>query len=154
MPDSNKPVLQHLTASLAGFARQLLRQCKHTQEQHDRPAADAGITHQLAEEGIAMNSSRQSFSTVMFAELLMELPGYQGKISQAYQAGDRQGLMDHVHQLLGAVAYCDEPELETALRTLHRVLMTEDTDNIDTCYTRAFSAINSTLTYSGYCGSA
>ena len=153
MKDNNRPLVQRLTESLASTAQQLLRQLTPTPEQPDRPATNANITHDLPEDELAMNKRQQAFSSEMFAELLIELPGYQRKISQAWQTGDRQNLRDQVHQLLGAVAYCDAPELEAALRTLHRATMTEDPDSIDSCYTRAFSTINSTLTYSGYYGS-
>ena len=153
MKDNNRPLVQRLTESLASTAQQLMRQLTPTPEQPDRPATNANITRELPEDELAMNKRQQAFASEMFAELLIELPGYQRKISQAWQTGDRQGLRDQVHQLLGAVAYCDAPELEAALRTLHRATMTEDPDSIDSCYTRAFSAINSTLTYSGYYGS-
>ena len=153
MQDNNRPLVQRLTASLASTAQQLLRQLTHTPEQPDRAATNADISHELPDDELAMDRRRQAFSNEMFAELLIELPGYQGKISRAWQTGDLQSLRDHVHQLLGAVAYCDAPELEAALRTLQRAIMTEDPASIDSCYTRACGAINSTLTYSGYCGS-
>ena len=152
MKDNNRPLVQRFTASLASTAQQLLRQFMHTPEQPDSPTTNAGIMPELSAEEVAQGRRRQAFSSEMFAELLIELPGYQGKILQAWQTGDRQSLRDHVHQLLGAVAYCDAPELEAALRSLHRAIMTEDPDSIDSCYTRDCSAINSTLMYSGYCG--
>jgi HPt (histidine-containing phosphotransfer) domain-containing protein len=109
----------------------------------------------LADNELAMDRRRQSFSGEMFAELLIELPDFQKKISQAWQTGDRHSLRSHLHQLLGAVAYCDAPELEMALRKLHQAIKAEapdTTDSIEACYTHASSAINSTLRYSGYRG--
>ena len=91
----------------------------------------------------------------MFAELLLELPGFQKEISQAYQSGDRHSLGRHLHRLRGAVAYCDAPELEAALHHLHQAIKTEGPGSqeiIDACYTRACSAISSTLHNSGYRG--
>ena len=111
----------------------------------------------LPDNELATDRRRQAFSSEMFAELLIELPDFQKKISQAWQTGDRHSLRSHLHQLLGAVAYCDAPELEAALRKLYQAIKTEapDTPNIiDACYTRAFTAINSTLQYSGYRGNA
>ena len=146
MKDNHRSRVQRPPGMLAGTAQQLLQQFRQTPEQPERP---------VPEEALALNRHRQSFSSEMFAELLIELPEFQGKISQAYRTGDRQSLRNHLHQLLGAVAYCDAPELETALRNLHQALRTEDPNTPDTiaaCYTQACSAINSTLHYSGYHG--
>jgi len=153
MKDNNRPLVQRFTASLASTAQQLLRQLMHTPEQPDSPTTNAGIMPELSAEEVAQGRRRQAFSSEMFAELLIELPGYQGKILQAWQTGDRQSLRDHVHQLLGAVAYCDAPELESALRTLHSSLATDDKDHIDSAYVQARSAIDNALTYSGHYGS-
>jgi HPt (histidine-containing phosphotransfer) domain-containing protein len=157
MEDNNGSLLQRLTTALARKAQQLLRHFRQAPEAADRPAQDQHSMNDLLEEELAMKRRQQSFSSEIFAELLIELPGYQSKISRAYQSGDRDSLGNHVHQLLGAVAYCDAPELEAALRKLYQAIKTEapDTPNIiDACYTRAFTAINSTLQYSGYRGNA
>ena len=81
------------------------------------------------------------------------MPEFQQKISQAYEDSDLQGLRNNVHQLLGAIVYCDAPELEGALRALHHALATTNTNDIDACYTRAFNTISSTLAYSGFADS-
>ena len=153
MKGNNRPLVQRFTRNLADTAQQLLQQFMQTPAQPDRPTTDTGRMPELSTDAAAPGRIRQSFANEMFAELLIELPDHQEKFSQARRTGDRQGLRDHVHRLLGAVAYCDAPELEAALRSLHRAIMTEDPDSIDSCYTRAFSTINSTLTYSGYYGS-
>ena len=153
MKDNNRSLRQRLTGMLANTTRQLFRD---TLKPSDRPATATGCMPGLADDELAMDRRRQSFSGEMFAELLIELPDFQKKISQAWQIGDRHGLRSHLHQLLGAVAYCDAPELEMALRKLHQAIKAEapDTpDSIDSCYTRVCSTINSTLMYSGYCGS-
>jgi HPt (histidine-containing phosphotransfer) domain-containing protein len=150
MKHANAPLLQRLTASLVSTAQQLLHQVMHMPEQPDSPALNAGNMPDFAADGTTRERCRQPFSNEMFAELLIELPGRQGELSQAYRTGNPRILRDQVHQLLGAVAYCDLPELEAALRTLHRALITKDPDNIDNCYAQACSAINSTLTHSGY----
>lgn len=157
MKDNNGSLLQHLTASLARKTRHLLRHLGQVPEQPDKPARDPRSMSSFPEDELAMNRRRQSFSSEIFAELLIELPDYQRKISQAYKNGDRDLLRNHVHRLLGAVAYCDAPELETALRTLHRSIRAEAPDSpeiIDASYIRASTAINSTLHYSGYRGNA
>lgn len=155
MKDNNRLQLQRLTGMLASIARQLLQLFRDTPKPADRPATNTIIMSGVPDDGLAMERRRQSFSGEMFAELLIELPGFQKKISQAHQTGDRHSLRSHLHQLLGAVAYCDAPELETALRKLHQAIKTEEPDTqdiIEACYTRAFSAINRTLHYSGYRG--
>jgi HPt (histidine-containing phosphotransfer) domain-containing protein len=156
MKDNHRSRVQRLTGILACKAQQLLRHFRQTPEPPGRPAQDTRSMNDLAEEELAMKRRRQSFSSEIFAELLIELPGYQRKISQAHQSGDRDSLGNHVHQLLGAVAYCDAPELEAALRKLYQAIKTEAPDTpdiIDACYTQAFTAISSTLHYSGYRGS-
>jgi hypothetical protein len=152
MKDDNRSRLRHLTESLASSAQKLLQRCGQSPQRADSTAPAAGITPAFPEDELALTRPRQSFSSEMFAELLIELPGFHGKISDAYQSGDRAGLRDHVHQLLGAVVYCDAPELEAAIRALHRAIMTTDPDTIEACYARALAAINSTLSYSGYRG--
>lgn len=143
MKDQRRSRVQHLTGMLAGTVRQLLQHFRHPPGPQGNPAP---------EEAPVQNRQRYSFSSEMFAELLLELPEFQRKISQAYRTGDRKSLGDDLHRLLGAVVYCDTPELETALRNFHQAIKAEDADipdNIAACYTRALNAINRTLHYSG-----
>jgi len=152
MKDHNGSLLQGLTGMLANTARQLFR---GTPKPADRPTPDTGSMPGLPDKALAMDRRQQAFSGEMFAELLIELPGFQKKISQAWHAGDRHSLRSHLHQLLGAVAYCDAPELETALRKFHQAIKTaapNTPDSIEACYTHALSAISSTLHQSGYRG--
>ena len=153
MKGNNRPLVQRLTGSLASTAQQLLQQFMQTPAQPDRPTTDTVRMPDLSTDTAAPGRIRQSFANEMFAELLIELPDHQEKLSQARRTGDRQGLRDHLHQLLGAVAYCDAPELESALRTLHSSLATDDKDHIDSAYVQARSAIDNALTYSGHYGS-
>ena len=53
-----------------------------------------------------------------------------------------------MHKLLGAVVYCNAPELEEALRELRLALKTEDQHTIDVYHERAINALDSTLRYS------
>ena len=153
MKGNNRPLVQRFTRNLANTAQQLLQQYMQTPAQPDRPTTGTGLMPDLSTDAAAPGRARQSFANEMFAELLIELPDYQEKISLAYRTGDRQGLRDHVHRLLGAVAYCEAPELESALRTLHSSLATDDKDHIDSAYVQARSAIDNALTYSGHYGS-
>ena len=153
MKGNNRPLVQRFTRNLANTAQQLLQQFMQTPAPPDRPTTDAGRMPDLSTDAAAPGRIRQSFANEMFAELLIELPDHQEKFSQARRTGDRQGLRDHVHRLLGAVAYCDAPELESALRTLHSSLATNDTDRIDSAYVQARSAIDNVLRHSGHYGS-
>jgi HPt (histidine-containing phosphotransfer) domain-containing protein len=156
MKDNHRAPLQHLTATLARNAQQLLRYFRQIPEPPEKPVQDARSMNDLPQDEPAINRRRQSFSSEMFAELLIELPGYQKKISQAYRSGDRDSLRNYLHQLLGAVAYCDAPELEMALRNLHQAVKTpaaDTPDNIDASYTQAITAISNTLHFTGYRGS-
>lgn len=143
MKDNHPSLLQRLTKTLAGTAQQLLQHCSHPPEQTDSSATP--------QQDIAATRPRQSFSSELFAELLIELPEHQREFSQAYQSGDLQSLKNHAHKLLGAVVYCDAPELEAALRALQQTLATNP-DTIDPCYTRLINTINNTLSCSGYRG--
>ena len=134
---------QRLTTALTRTSQQLL--------EHFRNAPVE--THDTEDDELPPNSVRHSFSSELFAELLTELPEHRTKISQAYEAGDLNDLRNNVHQLLGAIVYCDAPELEAALRSLHRALATTDQGRIDDCYIRALNTLNSTLSYSGFGGS-
>ena len=88
---------------------------------------------------------RQSFSGEILAELLTELPMHRRQILCAWEAGDLDTLGSTVHKLLGAVVYCDAPELEEALRELRLALKTDDQHTIDVYHGRALNVIDSTL---------
>lgn len=94
----------------------------------------------------------RKFSREMFARLLIELPAHRQAMSTAYAAGNQRRLRDCVHQLLGAAAYCDAPELEDGLRELHLALKTEHPPGIDGRFQHAIGVIDSTLASSGYHG--
>ena len=144
MKDNDPSLLQRLTQTLTGTAQQLLQCYGHPPEQTD--------SSPTPQQDVAPARPCQPFSSELFAELLIELPEHQGKFMDAYQSGDLCGLKNHAHKLLGAVVYCDAPELEAALRALQQALATNP-DTIDPCYTRLINTINNTLSYSGYRGS-
>jgi HPt (histidine-containing phosphotransfer) domain-containing protein len=89
------------------------------------------------------------FSSEMFVQLLLELPAHRRDIAESLQAGDLQRLRNCVHRLLGAVVYCDAPELEDALRELRRALHTGDAASIALQHARALDVIDTTLSCSG-----
>ena len=89
------------------------------------------------------------FSSEMFVQLLLELPAHRREIAESWQAGDLQRLRSCVHRLLGAVVYCDAPELEEALRELRRALHTGDATGIALQHARTLEVIDTTLSCSG-----
>jgi|GEM_PF-1725615 len=99
-----------------------------------------------------LKGRKHSFSGELFAELLLELPMHRDRLACAAASRDVDALRNAVHQLLGAVAYCDAPELEAALRELRVAIKSGEQDVIDSCHERAINVIDLTLMYSGYRG--
>jgi HPt (histidine-containing phosphotransfer) domain-containing protein len=118
----------------------------------DNPLTAAPEVPELPKDSQVPRGRRHSFSGEIFAELLTELPVHRRQISRAWEAGDLDTLRSTVHKLLGAVSYCDAPELEDALRELRLALKTEEQHTIEIYHERAINVINSTLRYSGYRG--
>ena len=116
----------------------------------NRPLAEAREAPSLPEDDRLMRGRKQKFCGELFAELLIELPVHRQRLAHAGEHGDIDTLGNTVHQLLGAVAYCDAPELEDALRELRLAIKTGDQHTIDIYQERAVNVIDSTLRYSGY----
>lgn len=95
---------------------------------------------------------KQSFSDSLFGELLLELPMHRRRLFHAHQIGDTESLRKATHHLLGAVVYCDAPELEEALRELRLAIKTGEPHTIDVYHDRAINVLDSTLRYSGLRG--
>lgn len=103
----------------------------------------------LTEDDPELNRLGQRFSNELFARLLLELPAHRKSLSTAYTGGNLPGLRDNIHQLLGATAYCDAPELDAGLRELRQALETGDTANIEQSFTRVIGIIDAILCRSG-----
>ena len=116
----------------------------------NRPLTPVHEAPPLPEDDRLMKGRKQSFSSELFAELLIELPVHRRQIVRAGEAGELETLRSVVHKLLGAVAYCDAPELEEALRELRLAIKTGEQQTIDVYQERAINVIDSTLRYSGY----
>jgi HPt (histidine-containing phosphotransfer) domain-containing protein len=89
------------------------------------------------------------FSGEMFVQLLLELPAHRRDIAESWHAGDLQRLRSCVHQLLGAVVYCEAPELEDPLRELRQALQAGDAASIALQHTRTLEVIDTILSRSG-----
>lgn len=115
-----------------------------------KPLSEAPEVPPLPEDHRLMRGRKQQFYDELFAELLIELPLHRRRLARACESGDIDNLRNAVHQLLGAVAYCDTPELEDALRELQRAIKTGDKYTIGIYQERAVNVIDSTLRHSGY----
>jgi HPt (histidine-containing phosphotransfer) domain-containing protein len=58
----------------------------------------------------------------LFARLLLELPEHRRDLQSAYRDGNNEQLERSAHKLLGAVVYCELPELASALRELKQTI--------------------------------
>jgi len=87
----------------------------------------------------------REFSREMYAHLLHELPDYREKMAQAFAAGDYQRLHSIVHQITGAVAYCDASELEQELRRLLMALRLDNHHVIAAYHARVIDFFDATI---------
>lgn len=87
----------------------------------------------------------REFSREMYVHLLHELPDYREKMVQAFAAGDYQGLHSVVHQIAGAVAYCDARELEQELRRLLMALRLDNHHVIAAYHQRVIDCFDATI---------
>jgi Hpt domain len=88
----------------------------------------------------------------LFARLLLELPEHRRDLQAAYRDGDSEQLAGAAHKLLGAVVYCDLPQLTEALRELKRTIVSPDAGQKEPAYLRTIRLIDDLLARSGYHG--
>jgi HPt (histidine-containing phosphotransfer) domain-containing protein len=97
------------------------------------------------DENLKLQSLGDSFARELLANLLDALPDYRSRMMLAYGRQDFAALRDIVHQLLGAIAYCDDPALEAALRELRLALMSKDLPTIEQPWHRLLHTIDEQL---------
>ena len=150
MDGKNKPVRhprsERFTRATASVLQFFTRALTHA----NNPLTATPEVQELPQDTLVPKERGQSFSSELFAELLIELPEHRRQLVRAREASDRDTLGRVTHKLLGAVTYCDAPELEEVLRELRRALKTADQHTINVCHERALNVIDSTLRYSGY----
>jgi HPt (histidine-containing phosphotransfer) domain-containing protein len=97
------------------------------------------------------NASLLSYrlASELFA-LLLELPVHRRELQSASRDGDPQRLARAAHKLLGAVVYCDLPELADALRELKRMVEFRNTAQAEPALNKVFQLIDELLACSGY----
>ena len=96
----------------------------------------AGLSDKLASE--------------LFARLLLELPEHRQDLQSAYRDGNNEDLERCAHKLLGAVVYCELPELAAALRELKQTTAAEDAAQATPAFRRVMQLIDDLLACSGY----
>lgn len=101
-------------------------------------------------EPLHLDMINHRFKGEMFAQLLLELPSHRHTLHTAYTTGEHTQLRAYVHQVLGAVVYCNEPGLEQTLRTLQHSLKYGETHDLNSDLRRAIDLIDATLAVSGY----
>ena len=88
----------------------------------------------------------------LFARLLLELPDHRQVLMTAYRENDSERLASSTHKLLGAVMYCDLPELAEALQQLRQAYGSDDSERLRLSHGKAIRAIDELLEKSGYTG--
>jgi HPt (histidine-containing phosphotransfer) domain-containing protein len=102
-----------------------------------------------AETHPAADALAARFSSELFASLLLELPEHRQALLDAHASRDLEQLGRSAHKLLGAVVYCDLPELAGALRQLQQAIRSKDTRAVTPCCNTSVQAIETLLAKSG-----
>jgi len=109
-------------------------------DRNTRAAARSRLSSMLASE--------------LFARLLLELPGHRRELQSAARDGNTERLDRAAHKLLGAVLYCDLPELADALRETKRRCASRNGEQAETAAALPIRLIDELLTRSGFRGDA
>jgi len=89
----------------------------------------------------------------LFARLLLELPEHRRDLQSAYRDGSHEQLERSAHKLLGAVVYCELPELASALRELKQAAGAGNAGLTGPAFGKTIRLIDDLLASSGYRGS-
>jgi HPt (histidine-containing phosphotransfer) domain-containing protein len=89
----------------------------------------------------------------LFARLLLELPEHRHDLQSAYRDGNNEQLERSAHKLLGAVVYCELPELARALRELKQAARAGNAGLAGPAFGNTIRLIDELLACSGYSGS-
>ena len=96
--------------------------------------------------------TRSGMASELFARLLLELPEHRRELQSAGRDGDSGRLTRAAHKLLGAVVYCNLPELADALRKLKGMAESGHTAQTKAALNMVLRLIDELLTSSGYGG--
>ena len=100
--------------------------------------------------GTALAGLSDRLASELFARLLLELPEHRRELQSAYRGGNNGYLERCAHKLLGAVVYCELPELAAALRELKQTTTAGDAAQAETAFGKVMRLIDDLLDCSGY----
>jgi HPt (histidine-containing phosphotransfer) domain-containing protein len=102
--------------------------------------------------GTALAGLSDKLASELFARLLLELPEHRRDLQSAYRGGNNEYLERCAHKLLGAVVYCELPDLAAALRELKQTTIAEDAAQAKLAFGKVMQLIDDLLACSGYHG--
>lgn len=120
------------------------------QESIPPASGETDRTHDTVAGVTATDALTRRLSAELFARLLLELPEHRQALVAAYRDHQIETLANCNHKLLGAVIYCDLPELGAALQDLRQALGSDDAGALRRCHGIAIRAIDDVLGNSGY----
>jgi HPt (histidine-containing phosphotransfer) domain-containing protein len=100
--------------------------------------------------GTALAGLSDRLASELFARLLLELPEHRCDLQSAYRDGNNEQLERFAHKLLGAVVYCELPELASALRVLKQTIKSGDDELTGPAFGKTIRLIDDLLACSGY----
>jgi len=100
--------------------------------------------------GVVPAGLSDKLASELFARLLLELPEHRRDLQSAYQVRNNEQLERSAHKLLGAVVYCDLPELASALRELKQTIKSGDDELTGPAFGKTLRLIDDLLAFSGY----
>jgi hypothetical protein len=100
-------------------------------------------------EGTALADLSGKLASELFARLLLELPEHRHDIQSAYRGGNNEHLERSAHKLLGAVVYCQRPELAAALRELKQTTAAGATAQAEPAFRKVMQLIDDLLACTG-----
>jgi len=128
------------------------RPTAHPDDTRLHPVASDASREALPEVPAAGNPRGPSgrFTSELFARLLLELPDHRHALLTAFEENNPEQLRAGTHKLLGAVVYCDLPQLASALRELRQAYDTGDRERLQTAFNRTIHTLDQLLAASGY----
>ncbi|MDH5803450.1 MAG: Hpt domain-containing protein, partial [Gammaproteobacteria bacterium] len=90
-------------------------------------------------------SMQKNFQAHMLNMLLEELPRFKKSLQKALSSLDISALFETAHKMHGAVAYCDIPQLQSALASLEAATKSKDMEQVEQYIDSVYSEIDRLL---------
>ena len=114
-----------------------------------RPVAGAASSRRETSGAGTAILPDERLASELLARLLLELPEHRRVLLAAFERNEPERLTDCTHKLLGAVVYCELPQLSAALRTLRQACGDGDRARIRVALHSAIRALDALLAGSG-----